>query len=201
MKKVLMYSISMDNKEFLLILNYYNQGKSVKFQAALESLLLPLVKDINHGIDMISDFYREENNIVYIEKVMEDSLAIIALAGRTPTTIHDFEADLKFSLVTVLNLFSQNTENMDICADYLMTLHAICDFCDQILSHIIDNRNDIYNTASASVIECKNSMESLYDILLSQLNEMDQVQTYSLGILNRIKKVQYILQNQDNQED
>lgn len=189
-----MYSIiPMNSQASMLMLEYYNNENMVAFQSALDDILLPIVREVNHGMENMNEFYREENNVVYIEKVMEDSLAIISLSGRNEQTIHDFKSDLKFSLNTLLKMFNENADNMDTSADYLMSLNGIIDYCDEILSYIIDNKNNIYSLASSNVIEIKNSMEQLSDILISQLGQMEQTQHYTLSILNKVKKVQQVL--------
>lgn len=186
------------NNNVDLLMEAYKTEDIQILKKQLNDIFAPQFETVNNNVKLADTYYTKDNNMGYIEQVMEDSVKIITNSERSESTLNAFKADLNFSKNTALQLFSTNSDFLDSFAMHMESLSTIEDVCQNFALKVKHSKNPIALSTLKNVTYIQGSAEILSNLLLSRMQEMDFIQVHTLDIINKIDYVQKVFKQREN---
>ena len=175
-----------------LLMQAYKTEDIRALKKQLNDIFSPQFQIVNADVKVADNYYTKDNNMGYIEQVMEDSVKIITNSERSESTVNAFKADLNFSKNTALELFSTNSDFLDSFAMHMGSLAEIEDVCESFAVQVKHEKNPISLAALKNINYVQDSAELLSTMLVNRMKEMDFIQVHTLDIINKIEYVQNV---------
>lgn len=186
------------NNNVSLLMQVYHSQDLTALKQQIDDIFSPQFHFITQCVKLADDYYTKDNNMRYIEQVMEDSVKIVTNSDRNVSIMNAFKADLKFSKTTAIDLFETNSEFLDDFALHMGALATIEDVCENFALQVKNAKNPISLSTLSNITNIQNSSDLLGNMLMNRMKEMDFIQMDTLNIINKIDYVQNVLKKQEN---
>lgn len=188
------------NSNVELLMQAYKTEDLQVLKQQLNDVFAPQFEIVNNNVRLADNYYTKDNNMGYIEQVMEDSVKIVNKSDRSARTINAFKADLSFSKNTALELFSTNSDFLDSFAIHMDSLSNIEEVCQNFALKVKHSKNPISLSTLKNVTYIQDSAKLLSNLLISRMQEMDFIQVHTLDIINKIDYVQNVFKNKEEND-
>jgi hypothetical protein len=181
----------------------YQRNSFFVFETTLNATFIDKLKPISRHIDEIYAYYNSGNNLEYIEQVMSDSLKVMMQHTKDVHNLDYFLDDINFAIHSANDLFDINFGNIDILTDDLIKLYNIKAIGESVLNYINDEPSFVQNQCGWLMQEFIGTVFDLIKILEKQVYQLDYMQSSSMDMMNKIKRIQknVVKVRRDSDED
>lgn len=189
---------TLNTNESDALVKEYKSDILTQFHSKMTELFYNKINDITDNTIMIKNYYSGNNNLDYINQVMQDNIALLKGNIKKRHALNILINDLNFSKNSAYNIINSNFEHLDMLSNNLIVLSNIEETVYYVLDYINNDKNHIAGEATLFLEELVKNVVNLKFVLKNNIYEINNMQNYGLTIINTVKVITNSLLNAPN---